>query len=390
MRSAVLESWRRSERAGVERTPESVEFRRVPEDELQRRLEANGDWLAIARPHLEWLTATFSHIPHVVYLTDRHGIVLHSVGSEHLIETVGLAPGHDWSETTMGTNGAGTALATNQPVAVVGPEHFISSFDDCTCTAAPIHSPDGALVGTIDISTSVADGSPERLSIVAHAAYAIGRELAYERQEESLRQVEHSLRESEDRLRAILDNTSALVYLVDHQGRFIHINRRWQDVFGLNHEQVVGRSIGDFFPQQIADQFRENNCKVLETGATLEVEEAVLLDDGLHTYVTAKVPICDPSGNPRVICGISTDITDRKRVEQEREQTLATLNNLVASAPLGIALLDSEMRYRLINEPLAEMDGVPVEDHLGKTMAQVVPDIHPQAEPIFRRVLKTG
>jgi len=112
----------------------------VADDALQRRSEANADLLALAQPHLEWASTALTQVPHVVFLTDRDGIVLHSTGTHPHPGDLGLVPGHDWSERALGTNGAGTALAANQPVAVVGPEHFNRWLHSCACTAAPVHA----------------------------------------------------------------------------------------------------------------------------------------------------------------------------------------------------------------------------------------------------------
>jgi PAS domain S-box-containing protein len=117
-------------------------------------------------------------------------------------------------------------------------------------------------------------------------------------------------------LEAILDSTAAIVYLMDSESRFLYINRRWQKVFGLTHERLVGRPVDEFFPKSTAEQFRKNNREVLASGKALELEEVVPQEDGLHTYLTVKVPIVDPSGRPYAVCGISTDITGRKRTEQ--------------------------------------------------------------------------
>jgi PAS domain S-box-containing protein len=201
-------------------------------------------------------------------------------------------------------------------------------------------------------------------------------------------EVARALSESEARLRAILDNTSAIIYLVDRENRLLHINRRWLDVFGVTNEQVVGRSLYELFPKEVADQFSQNNRKTLESGSPLEVEEVVQHSDGPHTYITVKVPIVDASGAPYAICGISTDITERKRIESERIQALATLNSLIASAPVGIAFFDRDMRYQLVNEPLAAMNGVPCSHHIGRTVKDIIPDLIPQIEPSLKAVLE--
>jgi transcriptional regulator of acetoin/glycerol metabolism len=108
--------------------------------------------------------------------------VLISFGNAEQIATFGLSAGYDWSECTMGTNGAGTALALRKAVAVVGSEHYIRAFENCTCTAAPIFDAVRNLAGAIDVSSSVEEASPDRLSAVIATAreieqdlYAIGR-----------------------------------------------------------------------------------------------------------------------------------------------------------------------------------------------------------------------
>ena len=123
LRSAVAQSWQRSEAAGVDRHAEPS-FRRVAHEELQRRLSANRVLLEIAMPHLRWLSEWFGARPHVAYVVDADGVVLHSEGDRASIDLYHLSPGFDWSEAAMGTNGAGTALASGAPVAVIGCEHW--------------------------------------------------------------------------------------------------------------------------------------------------------------------------------------------------------------------------------------------------------------------------
>jgi signal transduction histidine kinase len=176
VRPVILASWQRSRAAGIGGEPERVEFRRLADDELRARLKINSALIDIAASHLTWLSTTIV-APHVAYITDAHGIVLHSVGDETLCNDFGLRPGYDWSETAMGTNGAGTALVENAPVAVVGAEHYVKAFGGCTCTAAPIHDVHGRVIGAIDVSTAVSDATPERLIMVAHIALSIEREL---------------------------------------------------------------------------------------------------------------------------------------------------------------------------------------------------------------------
>lgn len=132
LRTLIAESWQRSTTAGVATTADKVVFHRVSDADLRHRQLVNKDLLRAAVPHLNWLSAWLANIPHVVYLVDRDGIVLFSVGNYDNADAFGLTPGFNWSEAVMGTNGAGTAIAANRAVAVTGPEHISEPFQGFT------------------------------------------------------------------------------------------------------------------------------------------------------------------------------------------------------------------------------------------------------------------
>jgi len=178
VRDAIAASWERSRAAQVDPRPRLEVPRRVDHLELAVRKAQNAALLDVATPHLEWISAYLGARRHVAYLVDAEGIVLFSIGTPELLRALPLSPGHDWSEAAMGTNGAGTALATGSPVAVNGPEHFIERWHDCTGTGAPIRGPDGHVLGAIDVKTTdTGSPDPERLAVVSHVAWTIEREL---------------------------------------------------------------------------------------------------------------------------------------------------------------------------------------------------------------------
>ena len=108
VRTVILESWQRSHHAGVEPRPGKVRLRRVPDEDLVNRLRNSDKLIRVAESHLSWISDALHEYPHVAYVTDRDGIVLHAVGNApQMREEFGLRPGYDWSEKAMGTNGAG-------------------------------------------------------------------------------------------------------------------------------------------------------------------------------------------------------------------------------------------------------------------------------------------
>ncbi len=127
---------------------------------------------------------------------------------------------------------------------------------------------------------------------------------------------ENALRESRQQLQAIMDNSPAVIYMKDLQGRYLLVNRKIEEIFGIKKEKVIGRNDEEFFPRETAEILRANDRKVLETGVPIELEELIPREDGFHTYISAKYPLLDASGKPYAVCCISTDITERKKTEE--------------------------------------------------------------------------
>ncbi|MBW1765009.1 MAG: PAS domain S-box protein [Deltaproteobacteria bacterium] len=130
------------------------------------------------------------------------------------------------------------------------------------------------------------------------------------------KQAEEALRESEERLQSIIDNTTAVIYLKDRDGKYILINSQFETLFHITKDQVIDKTDYDIYPREISDALRENDLRVLEVDGPLEFEEIVPHDDGIHIYISIKFPLRDSSGFSYGVCGISSDITARKQTEE--------------------------------------------------------------------------
>jgi PAS domain S-box-containing protein len=146
---------------------------------------------------------------------------------------------------------------------------------------------------------------------------------------------EDALRRSEQLLHAVVNNTTAVIYVKYADGKYLLINRRFEQLFQLTMDQVAGRTDHEIFPKEIADAFRANDATVLKQNTAMEYEEYAPHSDGLHAYISIKFPLRDQNGEPYAICGISTDITDRKRIEHSLRAHEQQLSLALISAEVG-------------------------------------------------------
>jgi PAS domain S-box-containing protein len=148
--------------------------------------------------------------------------------------------------------------------------------------------------------------------------------------------VEEQHRLSEMQLQAILDHSPAVIHLKDIGGRYILINRRFEQLFHLRREEILGKSPHDVFPHETATALRNHDHKVLANLVPLEFEETLPQDGELRTYISVKFPLLDAGGAPYALCGISTDITERKRAELTVRQSQERLALVIEGSSDGI------------------------------------------------------
>lgn len=125
---------------------------------------------------------------------------------------------------------------------------------------------------------------------------------------------EDARRSAEARLQAILDNTSAVIYVKDEAGRLVLVNRRFEEVFGLRADEILGRTDAELFPVDLAQVFAAHDRPVREGAARIEVVERAPHPDGTHTYISVKFPM--PFDGGVGVGGISTDITSLVRAQE--------------------------------------------------------------------------
>jgi PAS domain S-box-containing protein len=130
----------------------------------------------------------------------------------------------------------------------------------------------------------------------------------------ALWRAEASRRETETRLEQILDNASAVVFVKDPNGRYLFVNREFERLAGIPRSRIVGTTDTELYPADVA-RLRESDRRVLGERRPIEIEESLVRGGAPRIYLSSKFPLFNPDGEPYAVCGIATDITDRKRSE---------------------------------------------------------------------------
>jgi PAS domain S-box-containing protein len=129
--------------------------------------------------------------------------------------------------------------------------------------------------------------------------------------------LERQIRKRTREITSIFRYTPAVVYIKDKEGRYILVNPRFEKLFSMSAEEVQGKTDFDVFPRETAEQLRANDLMVLSQNLCHHLEERIPQADGVHTYLSVKFPIYDDVKTISGLCGISTDITEVKRAQDQ-------------------------------------------------------------------------
>lgn len=143
------------------------------------------------------------------------------------------------------------------------------------------------------------------------------------------KQTENSLRSSQELLSTVLDNMGACVYMKSPNGRYLYANSAMAELVNKNPIQIIGHKDTDYFTSDVSQALQEHDVQVFDSLQKLATLETIqqLNDNQIHYYWSVKVPLLGKNGKPYALLGISTDITERKRLE-DKLLHLATTDEL--------------------------------------------------------------
>jgi PAS domain S-box-containing protein len=174
------------------------------------------------------------------------------------------------------------------------------------------------------------------------------------------------LARSEEKYRALAESSPEMIYLVDKDGIVQYINTASAKMFHAPAERIMGKPLTAFFPGPVAAKHLAAIKGVIKTGKPLAAEMIEPFPGGMCWIDVRLTPVRDGSGAIIGVLGLSQDISERKRIEQELKKSIELYHDLVETAQDLIWQCDAEGRYTYLNPAWETVFGYKVEEMLGK------------------------
>ncbi len=176
----------------------------------------------------------------------------------------------------------------------------------------------------------------------------------------------YEIQENRLHMQAILDHVPAHISMKDPKGQYIMVNRHFEDLFRVSNAKIYGRTDHVLYSSEQADAMYADEQQVLATRHPLKREETVTLKGEPRTYFSVKFPLFHADGTPFAVCGISTDITERKMSELALKQSEEKYRRLYNETPILLHSIDREERLVDVNDYWLKIMGYDRNEVIGR------------------------
>ena len=202
------------------------------------------------------------------------------------------------------------------------------------------------------------------------------------------RQAEEGLGQNRAMLREVLDMTPQTIFWKDREGIYLGCNAAFAKSLGLSDpEQIVGKTDFDLpWPREEAEAYRADDQDVVQSNqAKRHIIEPLQQIDGTRIWIdTTKVPLRDKAGQVYGVLGVSEDVTEKRKAEEQLYLAQFTIDN----APDIIFLIDENAHFRFVNESACRRLGYSKEELLALRVFDLNPSLAPERWSAHWRELK--
>ena len=187
----------------------------------------------------------------------------------------------------------------------------------------------------------------------------------------------------------ILESISDAFFSLDREWRFTYVNTQAIRVLARSKSELLGKNVWEAFPESVGSLFEQEYRRAVSEQVTVSFESfyppldawfsvrAYPIDSGLAVYFQ--------------------DVTEQEAAQvalvqqqQTAERRRAEIEAIYATAPVGLCFVDADLRYVRVNQRLAEINGSSVEQHIGRTANEILPELADQINPLYQQVIETG
>lgn len=181
------------------------------------------------------------------------------------------------------------------------------------------------------------------------------------------------LRRSEQRYMDLYENAPVIYYSADPRGVILNFNRTGAEMLGYSKEEIIGRRVDEFIPQDQLFILQRAREQFYATGKIESVEIQLMDRAGNRVDVMASSTlICDPEGRPLYSRTVLRDITEKKKFEREVIAMRNLLAAVLEAVGSGVMMVDKSLTVRLANKKLGELLNINVSEMIGRSVEELV------------------
>ncbi|HEY9807253.1 MAG TPA: PAS domain S-box protein, partial [Candidatus Obscuribacterales bacterium] len=200
-----------------------------------------------------------------------------------------------------------------------------------------------------------------------------------------------ALKASQQRYRELAEAMPQMIWTADATGVVNYRNQRWYEYTGLSEAESIGIATASTVHPGDRDRVLTRWREAIANGSPFETECRFRRWDGEYQwFICRAIPARDSQTQITSWTGTITNIDDIKRNEALLQRQLAEIEAIYQSAPVGLNVLDTDLRFVRINQRLADINGLPIAAHIGHTVRELFPDLGNTLEQLLHPILKTG